>query len=144
MYTGDSHVWADTNELILLPPGSSIPRELTHGTASPSPCPEPQDGPPLHLWEWLGGKGLLEAQSLELSVPQARLPHLIGKRGQFIRFLEDKLGVIIGVMDSPGEMAVVSVVGPVERLEMARRVVEIASMGARSFLDRLHWPPPTG
>ena len=92
----------------------------------------------------MSGRGLLEAGCLELPVPQASLPHLIGKRGRFIRHLENKLGVILGVMDSPRDLAVVSVVGPIGKLEVARKVVEIASKGARSFLDHLHWPPPVG
>ena len=144
VYTGDTHVWASLEELILLPPGSFIPRELTNGAASPSPAPEPLLNAHDGLWDWMGGMGLLEAGCLELPVPQSRLPHLIGKRGRFIRHLENKLGVILGVMDSPGDSVVVSVVGPIGRLEMARKVVEIASKGARSFLDHLHWPPPPG
>ena len=144
VYTGDAHVWASLDELILFPPGSSIPRELTNGTASPSPVPEPlsdaQDG----LWDWMGGRGLLEAGCLELRVFRGNLPHLIGKNGRYIRHLENKLGVILGVMDRSEGCAVVSVVGPSGRLELARKVVEIASKGARSFLDRLQWPPSPG
>ena len=144
VYTGDSHVWASTDELILFPPGTSIPRELSHGATSPSPHSEPHSDAPLDPWDWMSGRGLLEAENLELSVPRSCLPHLIGKRGSFIHLLENKLGVIIGVMDGPGEVALVSLVGPNGRLELARKVVEIASKGARSFLDRLQWPPSPG
>ena len=35
----------------------------------------------------------------------------------------------------------VSMVGPLARLELARRVVEIVFKGANSLLDRLKWPP---
>ena len=144
VYTGESHVWAALEDLILLPPGSFIPRELTHGAASPALSPEPHIPPPVDLWGWLGGSGLLEAECLELPVPQACLPHVIGKRGKNIRHLEDKLGVVLGVMDGIDGCAVISVVGPLARLEMARRVVEIVSKGGSSLLDRLEWPPPPG
>ena len=144
VYTGESHVWADPKDLILYPPGSSIPRELTHGAASPAPSPEPHAPPHADLWGWLGGSGLLEAECLEPPVPQACLPHLIGKKRKNIRHLEDKLGVVLGVMDGPDGCAVISVVGPLARLEMARRVVEIVSKGSSSLLDRLEWPPPPG
>ena len=144
VYTGESHVWVSTDELILFPPGSSIPRELSHGAASPSPHSDTHSDAPLDPWDWMSGRGLLDAGSLELHVPQSCLPHLIGKKGSFIRVLENKLGVIIGVMDGPRELATVSLVGPIERLELAGRVVEIVSKGARSFLDHLQWPPSPG
>ena len=144
IYTGERHVWAHPDDLILLPPGSSVPRGLTHGAASPAPSPEPQSPPTANLWGWLEGTGLLEADCLELPVPQACLPHLIGKKGKTIRHLEDRLGVVLGVTDGPGGCALVSVVGPLARLELARRVVEIVSKGVNSLLDRLQWPPSPG
>ena len=52
--------------------------------------------------------------------------------------------MIIGVMDGSGETALVLVVWPLDRLEVARRVVEIVSLGARSLLDRLYRPRPPG
>ena len=144
VYTGEAHVWASPEDLIVFPPGTPIPRKFTNLYASSAPSPEPQEPAHVDLWGWLGGNGLLEAESLELSVPQTCLPHLIGKRGSNIRRLEDKLGVVLGVMDRSDGCAMVSVVGPVARLELARRVVEIASKGASSLLDRLEWPPPPG
>ena len=81
---------------------------------------------------------------MELPIPKDRLPHLVGKGGKTIQSLEDRLGVIIGVMDGSGEMALVSVVGPLDQLEVTRRVVEIVSLGARSLLDGLYRSPPLG
>ena len=97
-----------------------------------------------HAWDRLSVRGLLAAESIELPVPRDHLPHLVTRGGKTIRGLENRLGVIIGVMDGSGETALVLVVGPLDRLEVARRVVEIMSLGARSFLDRLHRTPPLG
>ena len=54
------------------------------------------------------------------------------------------MGVVLGVTDGPDGCAVVSMVGPLARLELARRVVEIVSKGANSLLDRLEWPTSLG
>ena len=130
-----SHLWVHISDLFLVPPSTSIPKELTHGVASPSPSPEPL---------WLSGRGLLAAKSMELPAPRDRLLHLVGIGGKAIRSLEDRLGVIIWVMDRSGEMALVLVVGHLDRLMVAKQVVEIVSLGARSLLDRLHRPPAPG
>ena len=81
---------------------------------------------------------------MELPVPRGRLPHLVGKERKTIQTLEDRLGVIIRVIDGLGETALVLVVGPLDRLEVARRVMEIVSLGARSLFDRLTRFPPLG
>ena len=54
------------------------------------------------------------------------------------------MGVVLGVTDGPDGCAVVSMVGPLARLELAKRVVEIVSKGANSLLDRLEGPPSLG
>ena len=51
---------------------------------------------------------------MELLVHKGRLPHLVGKGGKIIRGLEGRLGVIIGVIDGSGEMALLLVVGPLD------------------------------
>ena len=86
----------------------------------------------------------MEAECFEPLVPQACLPHLIGKEGKNIRHSENRLGVVLGVTNGSDSCAEVCVVGPLARLELARRVVEIVSKGANSLLDRLEWRPSLG
>ena len=58
--------------------------------------------------------------------------------------LEERLGVIIGVMDTEEDGAIVSVIGPLDRLVVARRVIELISKGARTLLERWDWNVPVG
>ena len=81
---------------------------------------------------------------MELPIPRDRLPLLVAKEGKTICSLEDRLGVIIGGKNGSGETTLVSVVGPLDQLKVAERVVEIVSLGARFLLDRLHRGPPPG
>ena len=82
-------------------------------------------------------EGLQSAECAELPISSRALPHLIGKRGRTIRRLESALGVLLGVMDMSGDSAIVSVVGPRDRVVGARRIIELVSKGARSLLDHL-------
>ena len=102
IYTGWELVWADPKDLIWLPPDASVPRVLSHGLASPS-SEKPSQEPPRSRLEWVSSQGLLDAECLELPIKRPSIPHLIGKQGRQIRFLEAKLGVIIGVMDEEGD-----------------------------------------
>ena len=65
-------------------------------------------------------------------------------RGRKIRLLEERLGVVIGVMDLGEEGALVSLLGPTDRLLVARRVVELVSKGFRTLLERWDWDPSSG
>ena len=51
------------------------------------------------------------------------------------------MGVIIGVMDLGEEGALVSLMWPVDRLLVARRVVELVSKGVRTLLEIWDWDP---
>ena len=61
-------------------------------------------------------------------------------------FADDGLGrgVVIGVMDMGEEGALVSLLGPADRLLVARRVVELVSKGVRTLLERWDWEPSSG
>ena len=65
-------------------------------------------------------------------------------RGHKIWLLEERLGVVIGVMDLGEEGALVSLLGPPDRLLVARRVVELVSKGFRTLLERWDWNPSFG
>ena len=93
---------------------------------------------------WVSGQGLLDAECLELPIKRPSIPHIIGKQGRQIRSLEEKLGVIIGIMDGEGDSAIVSLVGPANRLVVARRIVELVSKGVRTLLDRWDWDSLVG
>ena len=54
------------------------------------------------------------------------------------------MGVTIGVMDEDGDAAIVSLVGPMDPLVVARRIVELFSKGARTLLDRWDWDSLAG
>ena len=120
-----------------------MPRVLSNGLTSPSPNRTSQE-PPQSRLEWVSSQGLLDAECLELPIKRPSIPHLIGKQGRQIRFLEEKLGVIIGVMDEEGDAAIVSLVGPMDHLVVARRIVELFSKGARTLLDRWDWDSLAG
>ena len=53
------------------------------------------------------------------------------------------MGVIIGVMDEEGDMAIVSL-GPMDHLVVALRIVELFSKGARTLLERWDWDSLVG
>ena len=143
IFTGWELVWADPKDLIWLPPDASAPRVLSHGLASPS-SKKPSQEPPGSRLEWVSSQGLLDAECLELPIKRPSIPYLIGKQGRQIRFLKEKLGVIIGVMDEEGDAAIVSLVGPMDRLVVARRIVELFLKGASTLLDRWDWDSLAG
>ena len=99
---------------------------------------------PVSRLGWISSQGLLDAESIELPIRRSSIPHIIGTRGRQIRLLEERLGVIIGVMDVGEEGAIVSLIGPAEHLLVARRVVELVSKGVRTLLERWDWAPSTG
>ena len=93
---------------------------------------------------WVSSQGLLDEESIELPIWRSSIPHIIEKRGRHIRLLEERLGIIIGVMDVGEEGAIVSLIGQVDRLLVARRVVELVSKGVRTLLERWDWAPSIG
>ena len=86
----------------------------------------------------------MDAESIELPIRRSSIAHIIGDRGRQVRLLEERLGVLIGVMDLGEEGALVSLTGPTDRLLLARRVVELVSKGVRTLLDRWDWVPSAG
>ena len=99
---------------------------------------------PASKLDWVSSQGLLDADSIELPIRRSSIPHVIGARGRQIRLLEERLGVITGVMDTEEDGAIVSVIGPLDRLVVARRVIELISKGARTLLERWDWNVPAG
>ena len=69
------------------------------------------------------------------------IPHIIDSKGRTIRALEEKFGVVIGVMDVPEVGALVTFLGPQVPVLWAKAVVELLARGARSALARLQWSP---
>ena len=120
-----------------------MPRALSHYTASPSPHPISEAAPKSRL-DWISSQGLLDAECAELPIRRSSIPHIIGVRGHKIRLLEERLGVVIGVMDLGEEGALASLLGPADRLLVARRVVELVSKGVRTLLERWDWDPSSG
>ena len=143
IHEGWETVWADPNDVIRYSQDTSVPRALSHYAASPSPRPISMEAPVSRLG-WISSQGLLDAESIELPIRRSSIPHIIGTRGRQIRLLEERLGVIIGVMDVGEEGAIVSLIGPAESLLVARRVVELVSKGVRTLLERWDWAPSTG
>ena len=143
IHEGWEAVWADPKDLIRYSQDTVVPRALTHYTASPSPQPILEATPTSRLG-WITSQGLLDADCVELPIRRSSIPHLIGVRGQRIRMLEERLGVILGVLDLGEEGALVSVLGPLDRLPVARRVVELVSKGVRTLLERWDWDPSSG
>ena len=58
--------------------------------------------------------------------------------------MEGLRGVIVGVMEVGEEGAIVSLIGPVDRLLVARRVVELVSKRVWTLLERWDWAPSIG
>ena len=83
-------------------------------------------------------EGLTRAHVSEFPVPQAAVPHLVGKGGRTVREAEDRLGVIIGIIDAINDQeAAVTLVGPRENVEVAQVVLGLLAKGVRSALSRL-------
>ena len=72
---------------------------------------------------------------------QEAIPHIVGSKGRTIRALEEKFGVVIGVIDVPKVGALVSFIGPQTQVLWARVAVELLAQGARTALDRFRWSP---
>ena len=119
IHEGWEAVWADPNDVIRYSQDTPVPRVLSHYAASPSPRPISVEAP-LSQLGWVNSQGLLDAESIELPIQRSCIPHIIGTRGRQIRLLEERLGVILGVMDVGEEGAIVSLIGPVDRLLVAR------------------------
>ena len=117
-------------------------RLFSHAVASPSPrCTAQSAQSEAAAWAWLTPAGLGDAASGSLILAQSAVPHLIGRGGRGVRRMEQKLGVIIGIMDSnkKGGFATVTVLGPAPRVEYAKVVIGWISKGMHSLIDRL--PP---
>ena len=119
-------------------PTSFGPRLLSNAGAStaPSRLLPPKDADKAH-WSWLTVRGLAEAGTRELEVPQGVVGHLVGKRGATIRKIEDHFGVIVGIMDGCTGTAKVTVVGPETRLDGVGKLIQCLAKGARSLISRL-------
>ena len=118
--------------------GCLVQRRRSNGEASPSPRCFESPGPNKKRWEWLKPRSLAEATTTELEVARASVPHLVGRGGRTVADLEETLGIIIGIADSQEEnRALVTLIGPEDRLQAAKHVVEAIAKGARSLLSRI-------
>lgn len=93
--------------------------------------------PPSNL-SCISSEGLLKADCIELPIHRVAVPRSVGEQNRQIQELELKLGVLLGVMELDGESAIVSVIGPADRLLVAQRGVESATKDSCTFLN--HWP----
>ena len=57
-----------------------------------------------------------------------------------MRAVEDALGVLIGVIDRRDDQAIVTLIGPLAQVILAREVITALAVGARSILTRLIKP----
>lgn len=74
----------------------------------------------------------------EFPVPQAAVQHLVGRGGRTVRKAKDRLGVIIGIIDAVNDQeAEVTLVGPREKVEIARVALGLLGKGVSSALSRL-------
>ena len=123
-----------------------LSRIFAHAAASPSPrCAaifgvSTQRRSPL---DWVLPAGLRAAGHATFEVAGGALRHIVGRGGATIRRLEEGLGVLVGVVDSPGGSAAVSLCGPAARLADAERVIRLVGQGHRSLLQRLDEDPGT-
>ena len=118
-----------------------VPRALMPALASTPESPPPTT-PPTVDWSWLSSlEGIDHAMRLEIPVRQEAIPHIVGSKGRTIRALEDKFGVVIGVMDVPEVGALVTFLGPQVPVLWAKVAVELLARGARAALARLQWSP---
>ena len=117
-----------------------VPRALMPALASTVESQPPIT--PTADWSWLFSlEGIDHAIRLELPVSKEAIPHIIGSKGRTIRALEEKFGVVIGVMDVPEVGALVTFLGPQVPVLWAKAAVELLARGARSALARLQWSP---
>ncbi|MCG8454392.1 MAG: KH domain-containing protein, partial [Spirochaetales bacterium] len=118
-----------------------VPRALMPALASTAASP-PLTTAPTADWSWLSSlEGIDRATRIELPVNQEAIPHIVGSKGRTIRALEDKFGVVIGVMDVPEVGALVTFLGPQVPVLWAKVAVELLARGARAALARLQWSP---
>lgn len=133
---GAAVFWARRSDLYdeELEPGE-VARVLSSLQASPSPRCESTASA---TWSWCTPAGLLEAPTTTVTVAQSAVPHLLGRGGRVARRVEEKLGVIMGIMDGTrGGSATVTLCGPPSHLEPAKVVIKMLEKGMRSILDRL-------
>ena len=96
----------------LKPVPLEVPRALMPALTSTTASPPPTT-PPTADSSWLSSLERIDhATRLELLVRQEAIPHIVGSKGRTIRALEDKFGVVIGVMDVPEVGALVTFLGP--------------------------------
>ena len=112
-------------------------RLFSHATTSPSPrC----DAASPDRWGWFTPEGLGTTAWWEVSVPRSAVPHLVGRRGETVRTVENALGVLIGIIDGTDDQATVTLIGPLAQVVLAKEVVTALAVGARSILSRLIKP----
>ena len=125
----------------LKPVPTEVPRALMPALAS-TPEPAPRSTNVAGNWTWLSSlEGIDHAARIELPVRREAIPHIVGSKGKTIRALEEKFGVIIGVMDVPESGALVTFLGPQVPVLWARVTVELLARGARAALERIQWSP---
>ena len=116
----------------LKPVPLEVPRALMPALASTPESPHPPT-PLAADWSWLSSlEGIDHATRLELPVRQEAIPHIIGSKGKTIRALEDKFGVVIGVMDVPEVGALVTFLGLQVPVLWAKVAVGQGSQGSSS------------
>ena len=75
-----------------------------------------------------------------MTVPHSAIPHLVGHRGETVWMAEDALGVLVGIIDGTDDQAIVTLIGPLAQVVLAKEVVTVLAVGARSILTRLIKP----
>ena len=144
VFDGAHEAWVDPSQLYRMDLAPQhVPRVLAHAAASPSP-PAADPALPVGEWSWLTAEGLMAAHQRELRVPQAAIPHIVGKGGRTICAIENKFAVIVGLADTGGGEAVVTVWGPPARVAVAGAVIDCVARGARSILSHFERFPPVG
>ena len=98
------------------------------------------DAASLDRWGWLMPEGLGTANRWEVTVPRSAVSHLVGRRGQTVWAAEDALGVLIGIIDGTDDQAIVTLIGLLLQVVLAREVITALVVGARSILTRLIKP----
>ena len=128
-----------------LPPLKRVPQEVPRAlmpTLASTAASPPLTTAPTTDWSWLSSlEGIDRATRIELPVNQEAIPHIVGSKGRTIRALEDKFGVVIGVMDVPEVGALVTFLGPQVLVLWAKVAVELLARGARAALAQLQWSP---
>ena len=129
-----------------MPPSPPIEARPSGGSSGTDACLGIHYGVPPNTtstagdWSWLSSlEGIDRATRIELPVNQEAIPHIVGSKGRTIRALEDKFGVVLGVMDVLEMGALVTFLGPQVPVLWAKVAVELLARGARIALDRIGW-----